>query len=250
MVAAHFGVSPERFEDPWSVSDEKTIAAVLVVLSAPILVVFASQRYVHRKNLRALGLAGSWAAPLGWGTLAGGAVKLGAISAAVACSPASKITPVPAPAGMYLWLPYFAWYLFALLLNSFSEELVYRAYPISALRSDERLPIGTIVGAAVLFSLMHFLIEPPDALRFFHRFFFGVATGLLFAHRGTIAPVVGLHTGWNFVALAFAGVDWRLGSFFRVLGVSPRAEVGSNVAALTVLSIGIVLLGRVSVRRI
>lgn len=242
-LAGQVGFHPRHFEDPDTVLSPMTIAVALAILLAPMLVVLASQRYLHRRSFGPLGLRGPWLVPFGWGALAGAVVKLAAISVAVALSRNATITPVPAPAGISAWLPYYAWYLFAMLLNSVSEELTYRAYPISSLKGVGGLPMwAIIVGAAALFSLMHFLTEKPDAWRFLYRFAFGIATGLLFARQGSLAGVAGLHTGWNFVALSFSGEDWRLGSLFAVAGVGPRAEAAANVAMLAVLALSTRLL--------
>lgn len=239
-LAARAGFSAVDFKDPSAVFKPATIVVVLLVLLAPIALVLAAQRFVHRRKLRELGLRGPWLKPFGWGALAGVIVKLAALSAAVAVSRQARIMPVAAPAGISLWLPYYAWYLFTLLLNSIDEELVYRAYPIAALKGEPRLPVGAvIVAAAAIFSAMHFLIEPPDAMRFLYRFAFGIATGLLFARERTLSAIVGLHTGWNFVALSFSGIDWRLGNLFAISGLDPRVEAAANIAALAALSAAI-----------
>src|SRR5579859_1539426 len=127
-LAERAGFSAVDFKDPSVVFRPSTIVVVLLVLLAPIALVLAAQRFVHRRKLRELGLHGPWLAPFGWGALAGAVVKLAALSAAVAVSRPARIMPVAAPAGFSAWLPYYSWYLFTLLLNSFDEELVYRAY--------------------------------------------------------------------------------------------------------------------------
>ena len=40
---------------------------------------------------------------------------------------------ISADVGLFKWVGFYGWFLFLMLLNSVTEELVYRAYPIEAL---------------------------------------------------------------------------------------------------------------------
>jgi membrane protease YdiL (CAAX protease family) len=101
-----------------------------------------------------------------------------------------------------------------------------------------------VIATAVFFSAMHFLIEPPDIYRFFYRFAFGLATGLLFLRQGALAGIIGLHTGWNFVALSFSDSEWRSGGLLMVSGLRDHSEVVANIVLLFVLSGAIYLWNR------
>ena len=88
-----------------------------------------------------------------------------------------------------------------------------------------------------MFSLMHFLIETPGWPRFFYRFFFGVLAGLLFLRGKSLWLIVGLHTGWNFIALSVGDSDWRNGTILNLVGLTPELELLLNSFVLALASL-------------
>jgi membrane protease YdiL (CAAX protease family) len=161
--------------------------------------------------------------------------------AAVVHSGNSTLSFVVGTVSITTWIPYFGWFLVTLLLNSLSEEYVYRVFPVESLRGEGVLPPWVVViVAAAFFSGVHFLLEPPDLLRFGYRFSFGLAAGLLYLRHRSIAEVVGLHTGWNFIALAFSDSDWRMGGIIRVTGLETNVEMLGNVVVLSMLALWMV----------
>ena len=127
---------------------------------------------------------------------------------------------------LLVWLPFLAWFLFTLILNSFNEELIYRAYPFENLQKG-LAPILIVILSAAVFSGMHFVIEPPSLSRFLYRFFFGTLAGLIYIRRRSLTSIVGLHTGWNLVALGISDSDWKIGvgGFIKVSGLVENSEI-------------------------
>jgi hypothetical protein len=106
-------------------------------------------------------------------------IKLGALAAAFSFSPDARLLFTTIGVSPLAWAPYFVWYLLALLLNSFNEELIYRAYAIENTKGIFGLSAwGNVLAASLVFSLMHFLIESPDWLHFLYRLGFGIVAGL------------------------------------------------------------------------
>ena len=141
-----------------------------------------------------------------------------------------------------VWLRFFLWFLFPLVLNSLSEEIVYRVFPLQNL--SHLHPLKVIVFFAAVFSAMHFVIESPDAGRFFYRFFFGALAGLMYIRTRSLSSIVGLHTGWNFGALTLGTSGWKTGTLIYVSGIADSVEFMSNAAILGIASLGFYFYGK------
>lgn len=136
------------------------------------------------------------------------------------------------------WLIYFGWFLVTLILNSLSEELVYRVFPLVNISTRHfNKDVLVVFVTASLFSVAHFFIEEPDFLRFLYRFSFGTLAGLLFIKNRSLWEITGLHTGWNFIALTISDSDWRTGVLITALNFSPQIERGLNSAVLLMATV-------------
>lgn len=242
VFAKGFGFSPENFKSPTAVFEPKTMGVVLAILLVPLAVVTIVQRLIHKRPISDLGLRGPFIRPFLEGLGIGAGIKVVALLAAIMFSSAYQMSWAPKEVSFIAWLPYGLWYFLTLFLNSSNEELVYRAYPIATLTRTTRVSrLILVLGTAALFSAMHFLIEEPEALRFLYRFAFGLLTGILFIQRSSAATIVGLHTGWNFVALSFSDTPWPLGGLVTIAGLENHSEIIANIvclsAAVTLISI-------------
>jgi len=210
VAAKTSGFSPEQFRDPSAAFQPTTVFTILAILLFPIFIVCLVQKKIHKKSLFELGVKSDWPKLFMIG------LGLGAFAKVIALIIAFNYSDQPSYAfnlvdvNVSEWIPYFAWFLVTLFLNSFSEEFVYRAYPIENLSEAKFLTLPMIVViSALIFSLMHFLIEPVDLWMFLYRFFFGITAGLLFTAQRNIWGIVGLHTGWNFIARSFSDAAWQ-----------------------------------------
>ena len=115
--------------------------------------------------------------------------------------------------------------LAASLLAPLAEEIAFRGYLLSALRTHLR-PGAAIVGSSVLFACMHM-----DPVRFPAVLFLGLVLGWLAWRSGSIWPAVAAHA-----------VNNALGSALAAGGSSdPRAE-GPLGATLALLALGLAAL--------
>jgi membrane protease YdiL (CAAX protease family) len=239
-VARWFGINPAQLREPNSVFDPRVVATVLAILLVPISIVFAAQRLIHRAAPAELGFRHPRTSALFWGVGSGLVLKLAALAAAFSFSPDAHLLFTTIGVTPLAWAPYFVWYLLLLLLNSFNEELIYRAYAIENTRSIFGPSAwGNVLAASLVFSLMHFLIEAPDWLHFLYRLGFGIVAGLLYIGRRNILLIIGLHTGWNFVALSFSDADWQMGGLVRVSGLRNQSELIANIVVLSLTTVAI-----------
>ncbi len=235
-VANDFGVETSWIRDPERVFDARVMVVVLAILLLPMALIGAATKWLLRcspcfcHELREFSMICK-------GIAVGVAAKAIVLLVAVGHSGNSSLSFAVGTMSVATWIPYFGWFLVTLLLNSLSEEYVYRVFPVEVLRCDSGLPQWiVVVVAAAIFSSVHFLLEPPDLLRFGYRFSFGLAAGFLYLRHRSIARVVGLHTGWNFVALAFSDSDWRMGGIVGVNGLETNVEMLGNIAILFALA--------------
>lgn len=239
IVAQMLGFAPGDFHSPEKVLEPATIAAVIAILLVPVLIVLGVQKYILKSDLSSLGLKGSFAKPFMLGTLIGLGLKTVSTLIAFYMTPDAHFS-LPSYGGSLVgWLPYFAWFLFTLFLNSFNEELAYRSFPISnsASKSGVKM-LGIVCLTALIFSLVHFILEPPLFDKFLYRFCFGLLAGLLFLRGRSLWLIVGLHTGWNFAALSISNGDWRTGVLVHVSEL--HGEIVMNCLVLGIASLAII----------
>lgn len=244
-VARKFGVSPAALHDPNAAFQPPAMATILAIVLSPIGIVCGVQKLIHRKPVGDLGMRGPlfWALVVGIGS--GFAIKVTALLVSYLLSPLASFSVTIAGIDTLTWAPYFLWYAALLLLNSFNEEFVYRAYPLENWRGVLKCPDSILVIlAAVIFSLMHFLIEPPEVFHFLYRLAFGVLAGIIYVQRRNIWLVVGLHTGWNFASMSFSDTDWRLGGILTVSGLVRHSEIIANIATLAIAAIAVIIFNR------
>jgi membrane protease YdiL (CAAX protease family) len=116
--------------------------------------------------------------------------------------------------------------LLATLAAPLAEEVAFRGYVLSALRTHLR-PAAAIAASALLFAAMHL-----DPVRFPAVLFLGGFLGWLAWRSGSLWPAVVAHA-----------VNNGLGSIVASGGASEAATLPTLAAALTVLAVGLGALG-------
>ena len=110
------------------------------------------------------------------------------------------------------------WFLFAmtymLTINSIIEELVFRAFPLFQFDDLKISRIYIIVFVSILFSAVHFLLEPFNWGAFFSRTITAILFCVAFDHWRSIWLVTGMHNGVNFVGFFLSG-NHELGGLMR-----------------------------------
>ncbi len=128
--------------------------------------------------------------------------------------------------GMEFAAVYVVFFVGVLSLNSFKEELLFRAYALEAV--DHTIPTWRIVlVSSVLFALVHTVMEGSSIAAFGTRLVFGVLCCQLYLRERSIWPALGLHNGWNWFMFTTGG-NWQTGGLFVVVGfedTSPKLLV-------------------------
>ena len=114
------------------------------------------------------------------------------------------VTPPPEEAGttrpFVSWLTLLPVAAVAVLLQSGSEEVLFRGFLQPVLRARSDNPLVWLGGSAALFGLAHvpFVQSGQEAAyMFFYTFLLGLVLGDLTARTGSIGAAVGLHWAWN-----------------------------------------------------
>jgi membrane protease YdiL (CAAX protease family) len=247
VVAKHFGFSPADFHDEQKIAEPITIATTLAILAIPIVGACLSQVFFVKRPIFKLGFGKDFVRFFAKGFAVGFFLKVLSTSFTYVLSPGSTLNLVDRGTdfSISVWCICFLWFLFTLVLNSFSEELVYRAFPLSNISfrhaSGEFI---TVVATAVLFSMAHFIIEPPDLSRFLYRVAFGLLAGFLFLKNRSLWAITGLHTGWNFIALTVSEGGWKTGTLIHAMNFNPRLERELNAFILFLTAALVLWTGR------
>lgn len=101
---------------------------------------------------------------------------------------------------------YFLALLFAVFVQSSSEELVDRAYLYQVIRKGYRNKWVAIIGNAIVFSMMHFLNPGFTFLSGLNIFFSGLLFSLFVYYFDSLWCAYGIHTGWNFCQSILLGL--------------------------------------------
>ena len=248
---AHF--APSNFHDPDQLLAPKVLVASSAVLLAPLLVVFASQKYFFHEKYSGLGLRKPFFKFFLTGLGVAFILKTFTTFLAFFMSTGSSLSLAVRDISFTQWLPFFSWFLLVLLVNALSEELAYRAFPLSKLLSrkprnsfsdsefdqtdtfserSERNPIWNhfyIWLTAAFLAAIHFLFTAPDLSSFVYRLSFGVLAGFMFYRTRSLWMIFGFHAGWNLLALTISENDWRLGSILHVNNMNHAAELATNI---------------------
>ena len=96
--------------------------------------------------------------------------------------------------------------LFAVFVQSSSEELIDRCYLYQVLRKGYRNKWVAIIGNALVFSAMHGMNPGVTPLALTNIFFSGLLFTLFVYYFDSIWCAYGIHTGWNFTQSILLGL--------------------------------------------
>ncbi|VDC16763.1 CAAX amino terminal protease self- immunity [Rhodobacteraceae bacterium THAF1] len=141
------------------------------------------------------------------------------------------------------WLAALPFAAVAVLLQSGSEEVLFRGYLMPALRARSANPWVWLAGPAILFGMAHVPYAETwqdGAFLFIVTGLLGLALGDLTARTGSIGAAVGLHWAWNvwqFILFAEEGSPMSGYALF-LQPTAPRADFGP----LTLLAVALTIL--------
>lgn len=215
VVAMALGLPPQALQGSGFSVSVPQIVALLGIVAVSAAVPVAAQVFLRRRPVAALfgegrhrraGLGG-----LGLGLGVAGLVLLTRVGLAthVECTVAvpSKVS-VPELAGAYAFF-----LVVVVLLNSLKEELVFRAYPLTAMRDRDRRLL--IVVSATLFAAVHLVLEPPSVSGALDRWLYGILFAQVYLMTSSLWGAIGVHSGVNLVPSTFSG-DWTMGGFWHL----------------------------------
>ena len=212
---------------------------ILVTYAVQTLVVYLAQVHVHGQPFGQLGFDAAVWTGLILGTIGGFVVfSLPKGIAFTAASDARLRATWPRDKAPRYVLGILTMLAVGLVANSFIEELVFRAYPIEQLTDTPIDVMLVILVSALLFSLVHHVIEPFNAQTFLMRFLVGIVFGELYVLTDSIWLLIGVHTGANAAALAFTG-QWRIGGLFHVEHGREALETRLSLGLFGVLIAGL-----------
>lgn len=166
-VAEQFGVDPNDLQGTTPVAPSfPTLTLFLVWQALLALVVFASQRVVHRRSFLDLGFRAPALRHLVIGFAAGMAVVAAPLTADLMTGSMSMEWSVPAGVSAVALAGYCCFFLVLLTINSFGEELVFRCYPIEQFRDSQAMMAVAVMVAMVVFAALHFVVAELSLGRF------------------------------------------------------------------------------------
>ena len=219
-VARLLGVDPKGLQGPRSVVSPTTVTIFLTYLALLTLVVFAFQRYVHRRPFSALGFRAPVLKHLVIGFAAGLVATGTAPLAGLITGSLTAQWNVPPEVSAFTLLGYYCVFFFVLLTgNSFGEELAYRCYPIEQLRDRPALMMAAIMVSALAFAGVHFVIGEFSLGRFLIMTCVAWLYSYLYVYYRSIWLLIGLHNGLNFTGMTLGG-NWKMGGLITLSGES------------------------------
>jgi membrane protease YdiL (CAAX protease family) len=210
---AHFEINEmaaARFSPSWP-----KVALFLGLTVLYFLVIYLSQRFVHKAPFRTLGFKDAMIRQALVAFLIGATINL--IPFLVTILTAQNMayeSSVPDGTPLLRVAAAYAYFFFIFLtVNSIGEELVFRCYPIEHFQESPRTLSFVIVLFAVLFALLHFIVREPSWRGFFMLSLTSIFYSLIYLNWRSIWVLVGIHNGMNFVNLTFSE-NWEMGGLF------------------------------------
>jgi membrane protease YdiL (CAAX protease family) len=215
-VARIFGIDPKELNGPHFVMTNKNVVTVLAALVVPTLLVIYGNTWLQNPSKTWLGLR-----EMDWGNFIFGLLIGAAILSAsyllrtLVWGVPTISMAVPSDVGMASLWPFIFWAALTLILNSISEELVYRVLPLFV---SKQHGIGSALATIILsllFAGIHFITRTPSISDFTYLFLYGAVFCLLYSISQSFWFVVGVHTGSNIVVMLFTG-NWKIGGFLKI----------------------------------
>lgn len=216
LVAELFGVNlRENNGTNLKVSFANIILFFLFVCCATF-VIWAAQKYIHKAKLFDLGFRTKFFKFILIGFTVG--VVKTAVGYGVLILNASNVTytsVIPSDVSSLTYIGYYLYFVFGLMiLNSFVEELVTRAYPIEKLRKHINPHIIFIIMGSI-FTAGHFFVRDFDLGYCLSLFVYSYTFSLLYHYSSSLWLVIGMHSGINWFGFSFFGTNWKLGALYH-----------------------------------
>lgn len=97
-------------------------------------------------------------------------------------------------------------FLFMFLVQSFSEEVIFRSYLIPTIEHRLGLPAALIL-SSIAFMVIHFFNPNINPLGMLDLFVGGILMGLLFIKYRNVWAPTGMHAAWNYVQSTILGYE-------------------------------------------
>jgi membrane protease YdiL (CAAX protease family) len=229
-------INPQDLRGPRFVVSFVTVSMYLTYQALQALIVFASQRGIHKRSFLDLGFRTPVWRNLAFGFATGVAVAgvmtavyiLAGKNVAIASSVPNE-TPMITVIGYYCFF-FFVW----LTANSFGEELVFRCYPIEHFRDNPRMMVLAIVVSASIFTVLHFIIGAFNLSSFLSLLGTAAIFSYVYVYWRSIWLIIGIHNGLSFVGFSVAG-NWRMGGLIQLTGDFPGPAFGMAVQVTTLI---------------
>lgn len=239
LIAELFGVNLRENNGVDLVVDFPNILFFVLFVCSSTFVIWAAQKYIHLGKLLDLGFRTKVFKFLIIGFIAG--VIKSAAGYGIMALNANTITftdVIPEDVSFLSHAGYYLYFIIGLIiLNSFVEELVTRAYPIEKLRKHINPHIIFII-MGIIFTAGHFFTRDFNFGYSLSLFIYSYTFSLLYHYSSSIWLVIGMHGGINWVAFSFFGTNWKLGALVNV----EIAGMPQWIASYTQPIIGVIVL--------
>lgn len=213
VVAMALGLPPQALQGSgFSVTVPQIVALLGIVLMSVAVPVAAQVLLRHRPVAALLGEGRHRRAGLlGLGLGVGVAGLILVVRVGLATDVECTVTVPVGVSVAELAVAYAFFLVVVVLLNSLKEELVFRAYPLAAIRDRDRRLL--IVVSATLFAAVHLVLEPPSVSGALDRWLYGILFAQVYLMTSSLWGAIGVHSGVNLVPSTFSG-DWTMGGFW------------------------------------
>ncbi len=133
-------------------------------------------------------------------------------------------------------ISYYIVFIFIVFLNSFQEELLFRAYPLELFKRHPHALIYIVFATSLIFAVLHNMTDTFNLYSLLTRFLMGVFLSLLYLQSGSIWKVIGVHSGLNWTVWSMTG-NWEMGGFTKLTINSTYNGQLTNVIVLVIIII-------------
>lgn len=236
-VVKKLGMDPRDFDGLRFVITFATLSVLAIFHGLHALFVFMAQRFIHRQPFKNLGFKAPLLRHLLIGFALGIVIKsIDQLAVFLAASKVNMNWSVPSGTPFFTIIAYYFFFFFIFLTaNSFSEELVFRCYPIEQFRNSSKIMmVAAAVSGSLVFTAIHFIIGSFDLAWLARLIGFSIITIYLYIHWKSIWLIIGFHNAINVIAFSFSG-HWKMGGLFRLNWTPPSPVVHAALELMVFL---------------
>ncbi|MFL5815684.1 MAG: CPBP family intramembrane glutamic endopeptidase [Bdellovibrionia bacterium] len=236
-TARLFGVDPRELTASHFVMNGKNVVVALMVLIVPSVIIVIANGLLKCPFPGCVGLLTFDGKKLSLGLLVGAAVLSSSyLVRGMLWGWPSVSAAVPDHVDSWTLACYVAWIVLTLILNSISEELVFRAFPLMLAKQYQFSQLLSILMTSLLFAGIHFITRAPSLSDFTYLVLYGAVFCLFFVMTDSLWFVIGVHTGSNALSMLFAG-NWKVGGFLKIQWPSETPSQSYTLSAVLALLI-------------